>query len=210
MNMKYLSLALNAILLIAVAVLFWFHFKDHKAASAPTKQINFGDKNMRIAFVDIARMDSSYKFITDKRGELNQKEEAMRRELMNDERNLTIAQQKLQQDAAELENDSKISMTDKYNKQKELQARYEKFQMDYEKYSQRKDGLEKKLNDDMARFTSEMMDNLFNNIKKYNADQKYDYILAKQQQGGILAANDSLDITDDILTMLNEAYKEGK
>jgi outer membrane protein len=204
--MKNVSLVLNIVLLVAVGVLFWLFFTSKKAQS-PTKQINFGDKNMRIAFVDIARLDTTYKYITDRRYELNQKEDNMRRELSNVERGLAAQQQSLQEDAASLENDPKISMTEKYNRQKELQVRYENFQAAYEQYSRRKDDMEKKLNDDLNKFNKEMMDNLFNNIKKYNADQKYDYILARQYQGGLLAANDSLDITEDILTMLNEEYK---
>lgn len=202
--MKNVSLALNGLMLIAIAVLFWLHFSSK--SSSPTKQINFGEKNMKIAFVDVGKLDSNYKFITEKRSVMEKKVAGMRNSLGDKEQYFAVMQQKLQDEAAVLENDSKISMTDKFNKQKDLQARYEKLQQDYSTFVRQKEEMERGLDDELTKFNKEMMDNLFENINKYNAEQKYDYILAKQQLGGILAANDSLDITDDILKMLNDQY----
>lgn len=204
--MKNLSLILNLVLTVAVGVLFWLHFKGGKGVE-PTKHINFGDKNMRIAYVDVEKIDSSYKFITDKRAIMEKEVEASRNSLASTEQLLAAAQSKLQEDAYNLENNASISMTDKYNKQKELQARYEKFQQDYAAYQQRKDAMERELDAKIQNFNKAMMQSLDNNIKKYNLDQKYDYILTKQQ---MLLANDSLDITEDILNMLNQEYLDSK
>ncbi len=204
--MKNLSLILNLVLAVAVGVLFWLHFKGGKGTEA-TKHINFGDKNMRIAYVDVEKIDSSYKYITDKRSIMEKEVEASRNSLASTEQLLTAAQTKLQEDAYNLENNANISMTDKYNKQKELQARYEKFQQDYAVYQQRKDVMERELDAKIQNFNKAMMQSLDNNIKKYNLDQKYDYILTKQQ---MLLANDSLDITEDILNMLNQEYLDSK
>ena len=204
--MKNLSLIINGVLAILVAVLFWLHFKSGKS-NEPTRQINFGDKNMKIAYVDVEKIDSNYKYITDKRSVMEKEIENSRNALASTEQSLGIAQQKLQQDAYDLENNTSISMTDKYNKQKELQARYEKFQQDGAAYQQRKDAIEKDLDIKVQKFNKKMMENLNSNIKKYNLDQQYDYILTKQQ---MLLANDSLDITQDILKLLNEEYEDSK
>ena len=204
--MKNISLVLNAILVVAVAVLFWLHFKSARNGE-PTKQINFGDKNMRIAYVNVERIDSNYKYITDKRAIMEKEVDNSRNALTSTEQNLDAAQRKLQEDAYELENDKTISMNDKYNKQKELQARYDKFQQDYAAYQSRKDAMEKELDNKIQSFNKQMMESLNKNIEKYNVVQKYDYILTKQQ---ILAANDSLDITEDILKLLNDEYKGAK
>lgn len=204
--MKNLSLILNLVLAVAIGVLFWLHFKGGKGVEA-TKHINFGDKNMRIAYVDVEKIDSNYKFITDKRAIMEKEVEASRNSLASTEQLLTAAQTKLQEDAYILENNANISMTDKYNKQKELQVRYDKFQQDYAAYQQRKDAMERELDAKIQNFNKAMMQSLDNNIKKYNLDQKYDYILTKQQ---MLLANDSLDITEDILNMLNQEYLDSK
>ena len=204
--MKNISLAFNVILTIAVGILFWLHFKGSKGGE-PTRQINFGDKNMKIAYVNVEKIDSNYKYITDKRAIMEKEVELSRNSLASAEQSLSGEQQKLQKEAYDLENNSSISMTDKYNKQKELQVRYDKFQQEYAIYQQRKDAMEKDLDIKIQDFNKNMMESLNNNIKKYNLNQQYDYILTKQQ---MLYANDSLDITQDILQLLNEEYETTK
>lgn len=204
--MKNISLAFNIILTIAVGILFWLHFKGSKGGE-PTRQINFGDKNMKIAYVNVEKIDSNYKYITDKRAIMEKEVEISRNSLASAEQSLSGEQQKLQKEAYDLENNSSISMTDKYNKQKELQVRYDKFQQEYAIYQQRKDAMEKDLDIKIQDFNKNMMESLNNNIKKYNLNQQYDYILTKQQ---MLFANDSLDITQDILQLLNEEYETTK
>jgi outer membrane protein len=204
--MKNISLIINIILAIAVGVLFWLHFKGGRT-NEPTKQINFGDKNMRIAYVDVEKIDSNYKFITDKRAIMEKEVDNSRNTLAATEQALSLEQNRLQKEAYELENNTTISMSDKYNKQKELQARASKFEQDAAAYQQRKEAMEKDLDNKIQNFNKKMMESLNNNIKKYNLDQQYDYILTKQQ---MLLANDSLDITDDILKLLNQEYEDSK
>jgi outer membrane protein len=204
--MKNISILLNAILFLAVGVLFWLHFKSGKGGES-LKQINFGEKNMRIAYVDVEKIDSNYKYIVDKRAIMEREIDNSRNSLASTEQNLAAAQQKLQDDAYALENNTSISMANKYNMQKELQARYEKFQGDYAAYQSRKDAMEKELDNKVQSFNKQMMESLNKNIEKYNKDQHYDYILTKQQ---MLAANDSLDITEDILKLLNDEYADTK
>jgi outer membrane protein len=45
-------------------------------------------------------------------------------------------------------------------------------------------------------------------IKRYNANKNFSYVLGYSQGGGILFANDSLDITKEILDGLNAEYKQ--
>ncbi len=203
--MKNISFVFNIILTLAVGVLFWFHFKGNPG-DAP-KRINFGDKNMKIAYVNVEKIDSNYKYITDKRVIMEKEVENSRNSLATAEQSLSAQQQKLQNDASELENNTTISMADKYSKQKELQARYDKFQQEYSIYQQRKEVMEKDLDAKIQEFNKNMMESLNTNIKKYNLDQQYDYILTKQQ---MLFANDSLDITTDILNLLNQEYEDSK
>ncbi len=204
--MKNLSLIFNSVLAILIAVLFWLHFKQGKNNEA-TKQINFGDKNMKIAYVDVEKIDSNYKYILDKRAVMEKEIDNSRNTLASTEQNLGNMQHKLEQDNYDLQNNTSLSMADKYNKQKELEALYGKFQSESAAYQKRKDEMEKELDDKVQKFNKKMMDNLYSNIKKYNLNQKYDYILTKQQ---MLLANDSLDITEDILKLLNEEYDDTK
>lgn len=50
-------------------------------------------------------------------------------------------------------------------------------------------------------------DSIINFLKRYNKKYKFDYILGFAKGGGILLANDSLDITYDVLEGLNKEYQ---
>lgn len=54
-----------------------------------------------------------------------------------------------------------------------------------------------------------LIDSLNNFLKRYNEKMHFDYILSFNKGGSILAANDSLDITRDVLKLLNEEYTTG-
>ncbi|MHC1778174.1 MAG: OmpH family outer membrane protein [Lentimicrobium sp.] len=55
-----------------------------------------------------------------------------------------------------------------------------------------------------------LIDSLNNFLKRYNQKMHFDYILSYNKGGSILAANDSLDITRDVLKLLNEEFTTGK
>lgn len=55
-----------------------------------------------------------------------------------------------------------------------------------------------------------LIDSLNNFLKRYNQKVHFDYILSYNKGGSILSANDSLDITSDVLKLLNEEFTSAK
>ena len=55
-----------------------------------------------------------------------------------------------------------------------------------------------------------LLDTITNFLKRYNEIYKFDYILTYKMAGDILIANDTLDITNDVLKTLNKEYQERK
>ena len=53
-----------------------------------------------------------------------------------------------------------------------------------------------------------LIDSVMNFLKRYNDKYKFDYILGFTKGGNILFANDTLDVTNDVIKELNIAYKE--
>jgi outer membrane protein len=51
-----------------------------------------------------------------------------------------------------------------------------------------------------------LMDSLNNFLKRYNEKMNFDYIFSYNRGGSILTANDSLDITNEVLKLLNEEF----
>ena len=57
-------------------------------------------------------------------------------------------------------------------------------------------------------FRSELYDRIAEYIKKYNKQNKYEFVLGYTKGGGILFADQSNDATKQILDGLNKEYKE--
>jgi outer membrane protein len=55
-----------------------------------------------------------------------------------------------------------------------------------------------------------LIDSLNNFLERYNQKVHFDYILSYNKGGSILSANDSLDITSDVLKLLNEEFTSAK
>jgi outer membrane protein len=53
-----------------------------------------------------------------------------------------------------------------------------------------------------------LLDTVTNFLKRYNRSYKFDYILGYANAGQILLANDTLDITKDVVKELNKEYQE--
>jgi len=53
-----------------------------------------------------------------------------------------------------------------------------------------------------------LLDSVMNFLDRYNAKYKFDYILGFNKGGNILYANDTLDITNDVIRELNEEYRK--
>lgn len=52
-----------------------------------------------------------------------------------------------------------------------------------------------------------LLDSVMNFLQRYNKKYKFDYILGFNKGGNILYANDTLDITKDVIRELNEEYR---
>jgi len=53
-----------------------------------------------------------------------------------------------------------------------------------------------------------LLDSVMNFLERYNTRYKFDYILGFNKGGNILYANDTLDITNDVIRELNEEYRK--
>lgn len=70
--------------------------------------------------------------------------------------------------------------------------------------------LSTKLTEEEVKLNTMLQDSIMNFLKRYNLKYNFDYILGFAPGSGILYANDSLDITRDVLEGLNKDYKSEK
>ncbi|MFT4031291.1 MAG: OmpH family outer membrane protein [Siphonobacter sp.] len=190
--MKNVSLALNAVLVVAVAVLYYLHFKG----SSTDTSTGMGDHatGKSIVYVNADSLLNNYDYFKDtqkafeQKGtqldiELNQKGGAIQREIQ-------IFQQRA----------GGMLAAEAQAKQIELQKKAS----DFENYRQT---AANNLATERAEKTEKLYDNIYDYIKKYNKDNQYQFVLGFQKGGGILFANPDLDVTKKIIDGLNKEYK---
>jgi outer membrane protein len=198
-----INLALNVLLLAAVAFLF-FKPSTHVNSKAE-KFVNeddstavftpaFLNSNSRVVFVNADSLNEKYEFIAEKYEELEREQlkiesQVQRKMKAAEERYIELEGQAAYMTPGQLE-----------QAQLELQG----LQMEISQFQE-------KLAADFRKKELETQQTFYKNIsqylKEYNKDGMYDFILTYQLGGQILLANDSLDITNDVIRGLNANYR---
>jgi outer membrane protein len=198
-----INLALNVLLLAAVAFLF---FKPSTGVTSKAeKSVNEDDStavftpaflssNSRVVFVNADSLNEKYEFIAEKYEELEREQlkiesQVQRKMKAAEERYIELEGQAAYMTPGQLE-----------QAQLELQG----LQMEISQFQE-------KLAADFRKKELETQQTFYKNIsqylKEYNKDGMYDFILTYQLGGQILLANDSLDITNDVIRGLNANYR---
>ncbi len=192
--MKNASLVLNIVLAIAVAVLYYLHFKDRQPAEAAVKS-PAEVKGKENVYVNVDSLLTKYEFFKDTQKVLESKKFQLENELATKGRNLQNKAAFFQQKAP--------TMTMEQGRATE--AALQKEQQDILQYRERAaQGLaleEQKKNE-------ELYNKIYEYLKKYNAQNKYEFVLGYTKGGGILFADTDNDVTKKVLDGLNKEYKE--
>ncbi len=195
--MKKGTLIFNAIVAVAIIVLFVLHFctKNNacKNTSAAAGSGN-GKNNFRIAYFDMDSVQSNYAFYKEVAKELTESEQKKRSELMNKKNDNANKLKEYQEKGASM------SQTDMAKAQQDLAQRDRDYQMaEQMKASEMQDESFKKLH--------EVKKRIEDYLKDYNKDKGFSYIITNSSE--IIYYKDSAyNITNDIIKGLNELYKK--
>jgi outer membrane protein len=210
---KNLSVVLNIVLIIAVAILYYLHFTgsrnnedsvnagtDSLAASKPVVLAPKDIKASRSVFVNLDVLNEKYEFIKD----LSASAQAEQRTL---ETKYQTKGQKLQEDYAAFQQKAQAGLLsdNQINAEQEAFAKRKEELDQLEMQSQN-------LMDKIQQRNEEANINLREYIKEYNKSSNYNYVFAYSNSplSQVLLADDSLDITSEILEGLNNQYKNSK
>jgi len=188
---------ITALLAIAVVVLFILHFKQPSAepgkttlsVSAPAIPVS-----SNIVYVNSDSLLEGYTFYKAKKAEFESKEAQIKNHLQAES-------ERLQKDAADYQ-DRAATMTDGERAKKE-----EELMMRQQSLMKKKDDLLGAFDEEQSKFNEDLFAKLSAYLKSYNKEKNYTFILGYQKGGGILYANDSLDITREVLEGLNKDYE---
>ena len=193
--MKNASLILNVILTIAVAILYYLHFKDHQPEVAPVAKTPVEAKGKAIVYVNVDSLLNKYEFFKDTQKVLESKRFQLENDLATKGKNLQNKVAFFQQKAP--------TMTQEQGRATE--ASLQKEQQDIIAY---RDRSAQNLAAEEQNKNKQLYDQIYDYLKKINAQNKYEFVLGYTKGGGILFADPSADRTKAILDGLNKEYEE--
>jgi outer membrane protein len=218
--MKNLSLVLNGILAIAVAVLYYFQFaapkEEVRKNTVDAAAVDSVSSKLKIAYVNTDSLWNEYKLINDIQADLEADREKAERKVAQ---RTSILEGQLEQMAGELQtkmadfeskgrtmNEALRNM--KMQELQSLQQNAQAFSLEADQeITQLQQRLQNDLLDKELKGTKQVQDNIKAFLKDYNQDYDFTYVLAySSDAGGILLGNPALDITKDVLAGLNEIY----
>lgn len=195
--MKNLSIILNIVLLVAVCYLYYLHFSSGKtevessSTTLPPLPVSAGG----IVFVNSDSLIDQYDYFKTQRKQLEESQARIKNELKTQG-------EKLQREIEEYQEQAP-GMTDFQRQQKE-----EQLALKQQQFIQKRDEAMEKLDEQTTKSSEELYDRLGSYLKEFNKDKNYQFILGYQRGGGILYANDSLNITKQVIDGLNRSQKE--
>jgi len=186
--LKQASLILNGILLIAVAFLY---YKQFSSSENDAVSVSAEATQSKIVFVNSDSLMDSYSLFKTMQDNMEKKRDSL-------DRLLTAR-------GASLESEIK-SYQEKAEGMSagERQLREESLMRKQQALMEDRDNLLDRLKIEESDLTDSIHADLMNYLKSYNKNKKYDFILGYSRGGGILLANDSLDVTKQVVKGLNE------
>lgn len=194
--MKNLSLVLNAVLLIAVAVLYYFTFKNQGSSSASTgSSAVAGDLTM--AYINSDSVLKYYDFLKDNKVVIEEKSKKMDSDFRNRAQSLQSEITAYQRNVSNLTiGQAKALEEDLTKKQQNLQL-----------YQQ---SLSQELMNDEAKLNQELYTRITDFLKTYSEQNGLQVVFKYDPSSDVLYGNKVLDITEVVVKGLNEAYQTEK
>jgi len=197
--MKNVNLILNVILTMAVVVLFALYFNDKKSGGdgVSSAAVAAATTNLRIAFFNSDSLMAQYEFFKVERAKLEEETKRAEQELVG-------KQKAFEKEATEFQQRAQfLTITEKESKQ-------EKLYMQQQQLGQLEQQLTNKLSQQESEVNKQIFDTIETFLKDYAKKNGFTYVLSYARGGGIWYAESKLDITADMLKILNEQYANKK
>jgi len=202
--MKKGSLVFNIAVVIALVVLYILHFSSNKSADVintdlpqQIRETAVNDSSINIVYVDLQKLLVEYKFAEQINIDFIKRKGTLQDQLDSQvkkyEKDAMAFQEKLSRGNFLSQASAESQESELYQRQQELR------QLQYE--------LEDKLSSEQNNMNVKLYDSIINYLEEYNSVYNYQYILSKVDGSNLLVADTTLDITNEIVKVLNERYK---
>ena len=191
--MKNLSLILNGVLFVAVIVLYILHFSSNKDQIQESTATLVAPLPVNIAYINSDTLLNNYEFSKIAAGELENKKDELQAEYENRARGLQSEIENFQRNAQNMTMAQARAVEEDLTKKQQNLMRYQ-------------ETLTQTLVQEEAKISNELYDKVADYLRDYGISNNYQLVLTYQKGSGVLYANDSLNITRQIVEGLNQAY----
>jgi outer membrane protein len=198
--MKNSSLVLNGLLFVLVGILYYLHFSGGKstAPEAIVPPVALSGGGVKIAYVNTDTLFANYQWYKDQKTALEQR-------IKSAENSLISKQQDLEKDMAAFK---QKDASGNYSPA-QLQPEYDALMKRAQALAEEEARLTKQLSEQEAKAANDLIANIETQLKNLQSQIGYDYILSYARGGGqVLLTNDSLDITRQVLQLLNAQQQQ--
>jgi outer membrane protein len=201
-----ISIALNAVLLLAVGILFYlvFSLKNQISGASGNDSVSVASVPLpkaegKIMYINIDSLETEYEYFQQIKADLEKRAKANENEIKGLYNGFQATYQKYEQQAqtgAMTEQQREAAQADLAQKEKSVREREEAISQAYAKKAQ-------ELNDQFLKYVQDY-------LKKKSKEHNYSYVLGYVKESNLLYVNDSLDITKQVVGGLNAEYKAAK
>ena len=196
--MKNLSLILNIVLLVAVGVLYYLHFASPKSSSPVGSTANDAVlSDVKIAYINTDSVLKHYEYLKVNQEQLQAKGQKMQQDYQNRAQGLQNEFNAYQR--------SVNSMT--IGQVRATEENLQKKQQNLQLYQQT---LEQQMMQEQANLQKQLYDRITAFLKDYSAQKGLMVVLKYDPTSDVLYGGNALDISQDVINGLNEAYKNEK
>jgi outer membrane protein len=186
--MKNISLVLNVVLLIAVVILYIKVYSENEPQ--PVVVSGADASKAAIVYVHSDSLLDNYPLLKTLEDAFNKKRDSI-------DRILSARDKSLKQEFAVFEKQAATMP------EEQQQREYESFMRKQQDLVDFRDNLLKTLGEEQEQLQDSVHNNLVRTLRDYNKSHGYQYILSYQRGSGILFADDSLNITKEVMNRLN-------
>ena len=189
----------NVILLAGLVVLYVLFFTEGKKVTSsdlPAQQ-DASRGTVQVVFVNIDTLNERYEFIKKLRSDLEGLGKRLQDEVLSE-------QSKFERDAADFQR----QVAGNAITEERAKAVYEELMERQQCLLEKKDRYTQLVADKELNMNLTLLDSVTGFLKRYNRQYHYDYILGYKGGGEILLANDTLDITNEVINSLNLEYRQ--
>ena len=197
MDRSQILLIMNVFTLLALAALYIIFFTKNSSGDSgvinSVRKMNSG--TLGIAYVNSDSILVNYALVKKMRGDLTAKSSRLETEI-------TAKQKAYEKDAAYFQN----QVNNKTISEQSAQEVYQSLMKEQQKIVDLRDKYSADIQQHEFNLNVMLLDSVTNFLKRYNTKFQFDYILGYNKGGNIYLANDTLDITNDVIREINKEY----